>query len=97
MAFGNQALGPITPSADIDHITKGAISLSVNGAAKQSADISDLIWTIPEIIATLSRSWALERGDLIFTGTPEGVGPIVRGDEVIARVAGLSDLKIRIV
>jgi fumarylpyruvate hydrolase len=90
-------IAPLTPAGEIGHMTKGAISLSVNGVTRQSADIADLIWSIPEIITTLSRSWALGRGDLIFTGTPEGVGPLQRGDGVVVRVAGLQDLKIDIV
>jgi fumarylpyruvate hydrolase len=90
-------LGLITPSADLPHLTKGAVSLTVNGEIRQSGDLSDLIWPVPDILAILSRSWRLERGDLIFTGTPEGVGPLARGDEVVAHVDGLDDLRLKII
>jgi fumarylpyruvate hydrolase len=90
-------LGGLTPSADMAHMTKGAITISVNGQTRQSGDLADLIWPVPDIISILSRSWALERGDLIYTGTPEGVGPLKRGDHVLAHVDGLQDLAVRIV
>jgi fumarylpyruvate hydrolase len=97
-AFDQSApLGLISPSADLPHMTKGAVTLSVNGETRQSGDLADLIWSVPEIIAILSRSWRLERGDLIYTGTPEGVGPLKRGDDVRAHVDGLDDLAVRLV
>ena len=97
-AFDQSApLSALTPSGEIGHMTDAAISLSVNGVQKQNSNITHLIWSVPEIISILSRSWALERGDLIYTGTPEGVGPIKRGDEIHANVAGLEDLKFRMV
>lgn len=73
------------------------IALSVNGAAKQAASTADMIWSVPEIVAALSRSWALAPGDLIFTGTPAGVGPLQRGDRVQAEIAGLAPLSFSIV
>jgi len=78
-------------------LNRGAITLTVNGAVKQQGDLADMIWSVPEIIAELSTYIALAPGDLIFTGTPAGVGPLVRGDTVVARVEGLPQLEIRIV
>jgi fumarylpyruvate hydrolase len=63
---------------------------------KQDADLTQKIWSVPEIIATLSRSWILAPGDLIFTGTPAGVGPLKRGDAVACGVDGLPDLRFTI-
>ncbi len=99
MAKGFDASGPlglIMPAAEIGHPAAGAITLDVNGATRQSGDLSDMIWSVPEIIASLSTFVALEAGDLIFTGTPEGVGPIARGDVLTARIAGLPTLEVRI-
>jgi fumarylpyruvate hydrolase len=73
-------IGAIRPVAEIGHPTRGRISLCVNGVLRQAGDLSDLIWSVPEIIAALSRNIALAPGDLIFTGTPSGVGPLVPGD-----------------
>ena len=75
----------------------GAISLSVNGAVRQQADLSDMIWSVAEIIAELSTYVTLAAGDLIFTGTPAGVGPLVRGDRAVARIEGLPELGIEVV
>ena len=72
------------------------IRLSVNGAVKQDADTAQLIWSVPEIIAQLSRQVALAAGDVIFTGTPEGVGPVVRGDRLLAEIDGLEPLAVTI-
>jgi fumarylpyruvate hydrolase len=72
----------IAPVARIGHPVQGAITLSQNGATRQNADIAELVWSVPEIIAHLSGFYHLEAGDLIFTGTPAGVGPLVRGDRV---------------
>jgi fumarylpyruvate hydrolase len=66
----------------------GKITLSVNGATKQDGELADMIWSVAEIIAKCSELWELKPGDLIFTGTPDGVGPIVRGDKVVGEVAG---------
>lgn len=70
----------------------GAISLSVNGQGRQSGRLGDMIWSPAEVVAQASRLWRLKPGDLIFTGTPEGVGPIVRGDRVEAAIEGLPPL-----
>lgn len=75
----------------------GSISLSVNGETRQQSDLAQLIWSCAEVISHLSRQYRLERGDLIFTGTPAGVGPVERGDTVIGRVAGLPDLQLTVI
>jgi fumarylpyruvate hydrolase len=75
-------IAPIQPAAKIGHPAKGRLTLSVNGATKQDGDISQMIWPVPDIIAFLSQLVVLAPGDLIYTGTPAGVGPIVKGDKV---------------
>ena len=70
----------------------GAIGLTVNGAVRQSGRLGDMIWSPAEVVAQASRLWRLKPGDLIFTGTPEGVGPMVRGDRVEASIEGLAPL-----
>lgn len=79
-------LSPIRPIARTGPIRSGRIWLSLNGEMRQSADIADLIWDVPNLLARLSRIWALAPGDLIFTGTPEGVGRIEPGDKIVAGV-----------
>jgi fumarylpyruvate hydrolase len=99
MGKGFDASAPcsaIHPAADIGHPTSGAITLKVNGAFKQQGDIADMIWNMPESIAYLSGLMRLEAGDLIYTGTPEGVGAIVSGDDVVVHVDGVCDLNIKI-
>lgn len=94
-AFDHSApIAPIHPAAKVGHPSKGRIWLAVNGKVKQDQDISDLIWSIPEIIAICSRSMALAPGDLIMTGTPSGVGAIVAGDKVTGGVEGLGEIAI---
>jgi len=90
-------LGLIHPAARIGHPKTGRISLKVNGAVKQDGDLSDLIWSVPEIIAALSTYVALAPGDLIFTGTPAGVGPLRRGDMLVGEIAGVGEVRTRIV
>ncbi len=86
----------ITPEFYSGVIARGKIGLKVNGEVRQSADVGDMIWKIPEIISYLSQLVELFPGDLIFTGTPAGVGPVVRGDVIEATVAGLEPLNITI-
>ena len=69
-------------------LSQGELALTVNGEPRQKSDLDKLIWNIPEIIADLSKFYHLQPGDLIFTGTPEGVGPVVAGDRIDGRVAG---------
>ena len=78
-------------------MTQGAIRLSVNGETRQSSDLSRMIWTVPEIIARLSRQVRLAPGDIIFTGTPEGVGSVTAGDRLLAEIDSLGSLEVRIV
>lgn len=80
----------------LGHPSRGRIWLSVNGTLRQDADISQLIWSVPEIIAFVSRSMALAPGDLIFTGTPAGVGPLLAGDVVTGGVDGIGTIEIQI-
>ena len=89
-------LGALTPVSVCGHVRKGRIWLAVNGAVKQDADIAAMIWSAPEIIASLSRSWALKPGDLIFTGTPSGVSALHVGDVVTCGVEGLEPLRFSI-
>ena len=96
-AFDHSApCAPIVRAAEIGHPSKGRIWLSVNGSVKQDADISQLIWSVPEVIAFVSASMALAPGDLIFTGTPAGVGPLVTGDAVTGGIDGIGEIGIRI-
>lgn len=89
-------LGPIHPVAEYGHVASAAITLHVNGTLRQSARVETLIWSVPEIIAFLSRYYRIERGDLIYTGTPAGVGPVVTGDAIVAHIDGLTDLSVTI-
>ena len=76
---------------------QGRIALTVNGVVRQDATVADMIWNVPEIIAEASKLWALAPGDLIYTGTPEGVGPLVAGDAVTGEVEGVGQLAFRVV
>jgi len=77
-------------------LDKGALELSVNGEVKQKSDLSKLIWNIPELLADLSKFYHLRPGDLIFTGTPEGVGPLQAGDRIEGRVDGVGTIELKI-
>jgi fumarylpyruvate hydrolase len=87
----------VVPAAKIGHPAKGSIWLDVNGKRVQSSDISALIWKIPEMIAILSTLFTLQAGDLVFTGTPAGVGAVQRGDLLHGGVDGVAELTVRIV
>jgi fumarylpyruvate hydrolase len=87
----------VTPASKIGHPKKGAIWLDRNGKRVQSSDLSALIWKVPEIIAQLSTLFRLTPGDLIFTGTPAGVGPVQRGDVLHGFIEGVGELTVRIV
>ncbi|HEV7371867.1 fumarylacetoacetate hydrolase family protein [Arenibaculum sp.] len=88
--------GAIRPAARVGHPDRGAIWLEVNGEIRQKADLADLIWSVPETIAYLSGLVELRPGDLIYTGTPEGIGPVARGDRLRGHVDGLGELSITI-
>lgn len=90
-------IAPLQKLAQTGHPATGRIWLAVNGEIKQDADLSELIWNVPEVIATISRSMKLAPGDIIMTGTPAGVGPIVRGDRVTGGIAGVGEIEIRMV
>jgi fumarylpyruvate hydrolase len=89
--------GPIFPVAQVGHVEKGGITLAVNGKERQRGDIAQLIWNVPEIITNLSREYELHAGDLIFTGTPAGVGPVGPGDRMEGAIEGLGTLCISVV
>ena len=89
-------MGPITKAAEAGSVEHAEISLYVNGQTRQKSSTEQLMWKIPEIIEHLSAAWELQPGDLIFTGTPEGVGAVKSGDLMVGAVAGLGDLKIQI-
>lgn len=84
--------GPIHPAAAIGHPAHGRIWAAVNGTVKQDGDLAELIWPVADVIATISRSMALQPGDLIFTGTPAGVGPIRPGEAVTAGIDGVGEI-----
>jgi fumarylpyruvate hydrolase len=90
-------ISPITPVALCGHPGSGAIWLSVNGIEKQRGNLSQMIWSVPEVITQVSRFVALAPGDLLFTGTPAGVGPVVAGDRVRCGIDGLGELEIWLV
>jgi fumarylpyruvate hydrolase len=90
-------IGPIHPVSKTGHYTKGAIALSVNGTIKQKADLSFMIWSVAEQISKLSEAFELKAGDIIYSGTPENVGPVVTGDTILCTIEGLPTLSISIV
>jgi fumarylpyruvate hydrolase len=95
-------IGPIHPVASVGHIGtdqtgSGRIALSLNGVVKQDATLAHMIWGVAEQIAKLSEANELMAGDLIYSGTPENVGPVVVGDTILCQIAGLADLSIKIV
>ena len=96
-AFDHSApIGPIVPSAQAGEVLQAEISLQVNGTDRQRSQVSKLIWNVAETIEHLSAAWELQPGDLIYTGTPEGVAAVVAGDLLVGKVAGLPDLQVRI-
>jgi len=90
-------IGPLTPAAQVPGIHEAAIKLRVNGSTTQSGRIAGMIWSVAEVIAHLSQAWALAPGDLIYTGTPEGVGPVKVGDRLEASIDGLAPLTLEVV
>ncbi len=87
-------ISALRPASEIGHPAKGAITLKVNGEVKQSGDLAMQIWSVPEQIAYLSNLITLQAGDLIFSGTPAGVGPIKAGDKLEGHVDGVGDLVV---
>jgi fumarylpyruvate hydrolase len=90
-------LGPIHPVSKTGHFTRGAISLAVNGTVRQNSDLDKMIWSVAEQIAKLSEAFELKAGDIIYSGTPENVGPVVKGDVLLCKLEGLPSMSIRIV
>ena len=90
-------IGPIHPLAETGHLDKGFVRSWVNGELRQDGDLSQMIWSVPETISFISRSMRLAAGDLIMTGTPAGVGKLVRGDEIRISVEGLGEITSKIV
>lgn len=89
-------IGPISTAAEIGHLSSATISLTVNDQARQSSDIDKLIWSVAESIAYLSRYETLMPGDVIMTGTPEGVNAVVPGDVMLGHIDGLADIVVRV-
>jgi fumarylpyruvate hydrolase len=89
--------GPIVPAAKIGHPAKGAVWLDVNGQRRQSGDLSQLIWNIPDTIAYLSGLFTLAPGDVIMTGTPAGVGAVKKGDVMKGGVEGVGEIEVRVI
>jgi fumarylpyruvate hydrolase len=90
-------IGPVHRVAQTGHFTQGAISLKVNGAVKQNANLNQMIWNVAEQISRLSQAFELKPGDIIFSGTPENVGPVVKGDLMEGQIAGLPMLSVKVV
>ncbi|HEB3530113.1 TPA: fumarylacetoacetate hydrolase family protein [Burkholderia cenocepacia] len=89
-------IGPIHPADSCGHFEQGAIWLRVDGVDRQRSDLSNLIWSVEEIVADLSRYFQLEAGDLIYTGTPEGVGAVRHGDVMTVGIERLGELSVRV-
>ncbi len=89
--------GPLYPVAQVGHLSKGSIRVSVDGVVKQSGDLSDMIWSVAEQISILSQAYRLEAGDVIFSGTPDGVGPVQRGQTMLGEIEGLGAIHLKVV
>ena len=89
-------IGPITPAAQAGDIQHAAIWVQVNGLDRQRSNVAKLIWSVAETIEHLSQAWELQAGDLIYTGTPEGVGAVVQGDTMTGGVDGLTPISIKV-
>ncbi len=97
-AFDHSApIGPIHPVAQTGHFTNGSIWLKVNGKIKQNADLKQMIWSVAEQISKLSEAFELMPGDIIYSGTPENVGPVVPGDVMEGHIDGLPNLSVKVV
>ena len=86
----------IVPVSEIGHPSNGAVTLKVNGAVKQQGNLDQLIWKVPEMIAYLSGLFELKAGDLIYSGTPAGVGPVKKGDKLLGTIEGVGELRITV-
>jgi len=90
-------IGPILPVSQVGHPNAGRLVLTVNGETKQEGDLNQMIWKVPEMISYLSDYFELAPGDVILSGTPAGVGPVVKGDVMVVSVEGLGSLTIPVV
>ena len=90
-------IGPLFPVTELDQVDAAKIHLDVNGVTRQHSEIHKMIWNVSEVIAQLSQFYTLQPGDLIFTGTPEGVAAVVRGDVMEASIDGLGELKVEVI
>lgn len=89
-------IGPVHPLSATGVLKTGSIRLTINGQLRQSGDLSDMIWSVPEAIAYLSTLFELKAGDLLYTGTPAGVGTVNKGDHLVAEIQGLGTMQLRI-
>ena len=89
-------IAPIRPREQFGDVGSQAIKLAVNGQTRQTGKLSDLIWSVPEIVAHLSRYYHLGPGDLIYSGTPAGVGPVNPGDKILGTIEGLPPVELTI-
>lgn len=97
-AFDQSApVGLLHPVADVGHPVKGEIWLQVDEKDRQRSDLAKLIWSVPEIIARLSNFFELQPGDLIFTGTPEGIGPVVQGETMRGGIQGIGEIEVKVI
>ena len=96
-ADGSGPIGALHPASRVGHLDRGAITLSVDGTVRQRGDLADMIWSVAEQVSYLSTYFALQPGDLIFTGTPSGVGSVARGQRMVAAVAGLGEITLDVV
>lgn len=88
---------PLVPASAIGHPDHGAITLEINGELRQSGDLDQMIWKVPEMISYLSEYFTMAPGDLIFSGTPAGVGPVVRGDKLRGAVNGVGTIEVEVI
>jgi fumarylpyruvate hydrolase len=90
-------VGPIHPVSEVGHPASGRIALEVNGEIKQEGDLNQMIWKVPEMIAYLSEHFELAPGDVIMSGTPSGVGPVAKGDELKMSIEGLGEATVKVI
>ena len=90
-------IGPIHRLGTVEHFKAGRIQLLINGVVKQNADLNQMIWNVAEQISRLSAAFELMAGDIIYSGTPENVGPVVRGDVMLGKLTGLPDISVKVV
>lgn len=94
---GSAPVGALRPVSEVGHPAAGLVQLKVNGSVRQTGDLNQMIWKVPEMIAYLSEFFELAAGDVIMTGTPAGVGPVVRGDVMECHIEGVGDLTVTVV